>query len=78
MYESLSLVAGENLNVQDVPGEFIADMLISADRHNSTDLKNVALDKLRANKDILNDKKFREKLQKAENKNILFDLFNEL
>ena len=99
MYESLSLVAGENLNVQkvsyaagkydmpgfmdllcfkmkseDVPGEFIADMLISADRHNSTDLKNVALDKLRANKDILNDKKFREKLQKAENKNILFDI----
>jgi len=63
---------------KDIPGDFIADMLISADRHDSTDLKNVALDKLRANRDILNDKKFREKLQKAENKNILFDLFNEL
>ena len=63
---------------QDIRSEFIADLLISADRHDSKDLKNVALDKLRADREIINDKGFRKKLQNTENKNILFDLFNEL
>ena len=63
---------------EDIPSEFIADLLISADRHDSQDLKNVALDKLRADRDIINDPGFRKKLQNAENKNILFDIFNEL
>ena len=63
---------------EDIPSEFIADLLISADRHDSQDLKNVALDKLRADREIINDPGFRKKLQNAENKNILFDIFNEL
>ena len=63
---------------EDIRSEFIADLLISADRHDSKDLKNVALDKLRANREIINDKGFRKKLQNTENKNILFDLFNEI
>ena len=63
---------------EDVRSEFIADLLIAADRHDSKDLKNVALDKIRTNKEIINDKGFRKKLQNAENKNILFDLFNEI
>ena len=63
---------------EDIRSEFIADLLIAADRHDSKDLKNVALDKIRTNKEIINDKGFRKKLQNAENKNILFDLFNEI
>ena len=63
---------------EDIRSEFIADLLIAADRHDSKDLKNVALDKIRTNKEIINDKEFRKKLQNAENKNILFDLFNEI
>ena len=63
---------------EDIRREFIADLLIAADRHDSKDLKNVALDKIRTNKEIINDKGFRKKLQNAENKNILFDLFNEI
>ena len=34
--------------------------------------------KIQANKEISIDKGFRKKLQNAENKNILFDLFNEI
>ena len=63
---------------EDIRSEFIADLLISADRHDSKDLKTVALDKIRADREIINDKGFRKKLQNTENKNILFDLFNEL
>ena len=66
------------MKTEDIPSEFIADLLISADRHDSKDLKNVALDKIRADREIINDKGFRKKLQNTENKNILFDLFNEL
>ena len=63
---------------EDVSSECIADLLISADRHDSQDLKNVALDKLRADREIINDPGFKRKLQNAENKNIIFDIFNEL
>ena len=66
------------MKTEDIRREFIADLLISADRHDSKDLKNVALDKIRADREIINDKGFRKKLQNTENKNILFDLFNEL
>ena len=67
-----------NMKSEDVENEYIADMLIAADRHNSQDLKNVALDKIRADREILNDQGFRKKTQEAENKTILFDLFNDL
>ena len=60
---------------EDIRSEFIADLLISADRHDSKDLKTVALDKIRADREIINDKGFRKKLQNTE---ILFDLVNEL
>ena len=63
---------------EDVKNEYIADMLIAADRHDSQDLKDLALNKLRADRMILNDEEFRKKMHEAENKNIIFDLFNEL
>ena len=63
---------------KDVKSEDIADLLIAADRHDSQDLKNVALNKLRADREILNDQEFRKKMQQAENKNIIFDIINQL
>ena len=66
------------MKTEDVQSKFIADMLIAADRHGSQDLKNVALDKIRADREILNDKGFRKKMQEAENKDLLVDLFNDL
>ena len=53
-------------------------MLIAADRHGSQDLKNVALDKIRADREVLNDEGFRKKMKEAENKDLLFDVFNDL
>ena len=58
--------------------DLIADMLIAADRHNSKELKDVALDKLRANRDIFKEDGFRTRMKKADNKDLLFDLFNDL
>ena len=63
---------------KDVKSEYIADLLIAADRHDSQDLKNVALNKLRADREILNDQEFRQKMQQADNKNIIFDIINQL
>ena len=61
-----------------VKNEFIADMLITADRYNSKELRDVAMDKLRADKNIVNEKGFRERMAQAENKDLVFDLFKDL
>ena len=66
------------MKTEDVQSKFIADMLIAADRHGSEDLKNVALDKIRADREVLNDEGFRKKMKEAENKDLLFDVFNDL
>ena len=63
---------------EEVKSEYIADMLIAADQYDSQDLKDLALNKLRADRKILNDEGFRRKMDGAENRNIIFDLFNEL
>ena len=62
----------------NIKNDLIADMLIAADRHNSKELKDVALDKLRANRDIFKEDGFRTRMKKADNKDLLFDLFNDL
>ena len=61
-----------------IKDEFIADMLIIADRYNSKDLRALAMDKLKANKNILDEKEFREKMATAENKNLVFEIFKDL
>ena len=61
-----------------IKNEFIADLLIAADRYDSKELRAVALDKLRANKNILNEKGFRERMKKAQNMDLLFDIFKDL
>ena len=61
-----------------VKNELIADMVITADRYNSKELRDVALNKLRANRDIMNEAGFRQRMMMAENKNLIFDLFRDL
>ena len=63
---------------ENVPSVFIADMLIAADRYNFKDLKNIALDKLRAKRKIFSYEGFRMKLLENEKNSLLFDLFDEL
>ena len=53
-------------------------MLITADRYNSRELRAVALSKLRADRTIIKEAGFMERMMKAENKNIIFDLVNDL
>ena len=66
------------MKTADIKNEFIADLLIAADRHDSKELRAVAMDKLRANKNILNEKGFRERMKKAQNMDLLFDIFKDL
>ena len=53
------------MKTEDVQSKYIAGMLIAADRHGSKDLKNLALDKIRADREIFNDEGFRRKMQEA-------------
>ena len=62
----------------NIKNYFIADMLITADRHNSRELRAVALDKLRADRSIMKQDGFRQRMMMAENKNLIFDLVNDL
>ena len=66
------------MKTEDVQSKYITGMLIAADRHGSKDLKNLALDKIRADRRILHDKEFRKRMQEAEDKDLLVDLFNDL
>lgn len=61
---------------EDVEDENIADMLIAADRHDSDQLKSIAMNKLRKKREILINPAFRGKLQNYQN--ILFELIQEL
>lgn len=74
----LELLCFKMKTIANIKNEFIADMLITADRHNSRELRAVAMDKLRANRNILKEAGFRKRMKKAENQDLLFDLFNDL
>ena len=62
----------------NIRNDFIADMLITADRHKSKELRAVALEKLRADRSIMKADGFRQRMMMAENKNLIFDLVNDL
>ena len=57
--------------------DFIPDMLIAAYRHDSQELKNAAMDKIRINREVLKKPEFVKKLQNSD-PNILIDLFDKL
>ena len=46
-----------------VKNSSVADILISADKYKSKQLKDVAIEKLRNDRDILRDVEFREKME---------------
>ena len=59
----------------EVEDEYIADMLIAAKRHDSTELKIIAMDKLRNKKEILRQPAFRKKFK--EQQDTLIDIMQE-
>jgi len=67
------------LRKEDVGVETVADMLISAYRHESEELMEVTLEKIRANKGIIKDEEFREKMKNVDPVVLLqLDLLNSL
>lgn len=56
------------MKIGNIKNEFIAD------RHDSKELVAVALGKLRADRNILNEKGFRQRMSTAENKDLVFEL----
>ena len=61
---------------EDVQDKFIPDLLILADKHQAGQLKDLAIEKIRANREILGDEEFKKKL--ANFPHILFDLLQQL
>ena len=61
----------------DLSAEMMADLLIAAYRHEAEDLRKVALEKIRANKEIFKDEGFRKGIEKVPN-TIMMDLFSDL
>ena len=59
----------------EVEDKYIADMLIAAQRHDSDELKMIAMTKLRNKREILSHAAFRKKFKGDQN--ILFDLIQE-
>ena len=59
------------------PG-IIADLLITAIKHGDKDMRALVLDSIRADRNILNDQEFRERMNQADDLNIAFDLFKDL
>ena len=64
-------------NQDNIKPEIISDILLAAHRHNNTKLREVALEKIRAKRSIVNDQDFRETMKGA-NSDLIFDLFNDL
>ena len=72
----LSLQVKGNLQ-EGLSGEMIADLLITADRHESEYLRRTALDKIRSNREIFNDQGFRQGMEKAK-PSIMIDIVKDL
>ena len=64
------------MKAEDVQEEFIPDLLILADKHQAGHLKKLAVEKIRANRRILEEKSFQKKL--GNSPRILFELLKEL
>jgi len=60
---------------ENLKAEKVADLLISAYRSESKEVREVALERIRANRDILREEKFRCRMKKAD-PIIILDLFN--
>ena len=65
------------MDKKDLSGEIVADLLISADRHDARDLREVAFKKIRAKRELCKEEGFMEKMKEA-NPIVMIDLFNNL
>ena len=54
------------------------NFVFSTGRHDSSDLKKIAMEKLRTNKEILSDPAFKRKFKGNLAQDIMFDLFKEI
>ena len=61
---------------EDIKVEFVPDMLILADRFQAGPLKELAMEKIRADRKILKDEEFRRKLSNVQH--IMFDIMEQL
>ena len=61
---------------EEIPEGFIPDLLILADMYKASQLKEIALEKIRANRKILKGEEFQRKL--ANYPHILFDIMDQL
>ena len=61
---------------KELPGQMIADLLIAAHRQGAEDLRKIAMDKIRVNREIFNDPGFRKEMEVPNT--IMMDLFKVL
>ena len=63
----------------EVKNSSVADILISANLYNSKQLKDVAIEKIRNDREILKDEDFRQKIENAAvDMSFILDLFYEI
>ena len=62
---------------EEFPGEMIADLLIAAHRHGAENLRELAMDKIRANRDIFNDPGFKQGMEEVPN-SVMMEVFKDL
>ena len=62
---------------EELSGQMIADLLIAAHRHDTEDLRQIALAKIRQNREIFEDPGFKKGLEEAPN-SILMKVFKDL
>ena len=68
-------VASGDLKIKQ---ELIADMLIMANLHQSREMEEQAIQKLRNNREVLRDPEFRKKFKDTQNIDLLFDIMEKL
>ena len=62
---------------EELPGEMIADLLVTAHRHEAEGPRKIAMNKIRGNREIFNDQGLRKGLEEAPN-SFLIDAFEDL
>ena len=67
------------LRKEEFPGKMIAHLLIAAHRHGAGDLRKIALDRVKENREIFRDPGFRKEMEEVTDKlTIILDVFKDL
>ena len=70
--------ACKKIREEEYDGQVLADLLMSAHRHESQELVEVVFSKIKANRNIMKDGKFRNTMEEAHVSPTILDLFHEL